>query len=362
MNDAAKIKTGTSLIKATKDGASLDSFIETTGSTTAAGMAVNTQLTARILWSSIFAKLSSTGDNSASFKGAFKIGVALDGATLAATDDQFTVNINFRSIKADGLSTDPTLAHTICPSTLAGGADAVAGEGVCGFNIKAGDNKVYIKDVYLPKSTWPNPPDFSTSGVPYTGARFFYTQTTISALDTKFCDINLSTASSSDLVINSDFGLPVNKIFNLENDKQYVFLAATVDKSRFSSNEFLKLEDSKTSYLHSGTPSEVVGLLDGKKCFVATAAYGSVMAPQVEWIRQFRNHFLLPHGWGRSFVRWYYDHSPPVAEYIAQHEPLRWAARGALWPVVVLSSLTVTYGFLPTLWFWVCWLRGSFLF
>jgi hypothetical protein len=348
VNDVAKIKAGTSVIKATKDGASLDSFIETSGTTTSANMNANTTLTASILWASIFNKFSVGTDGnigSSSSKISFKIGVSLDGSTLASSDDQFTVEINYRYIDPTAVSTtDPSYFHTDCPTT-----DAQSGEGICGFNIKAGDEKVFVKDVYLPKSTWPNPTDISTAGVPFTAARVFYQQTDDTSAN-KFCSINLSTASWTDLKVNDDATLPVNKIFNLTNEKQYVFLISTLDKAgnvtRFSSRAYL---DAETTAKHSATPSQVVGLLDNKKCFVATAAFGSQMAPQVEWIRQFRNHFLLPHGWGRSFVRWYYQNSPPVAQFISQHEGLRLVVRGALWPLVVFSSLCVSYGFWPTL-------------
>lgn len=337
-NDAAKVKTGTSVVKATLDGSSLDSLLESSGTTASASLSANSTVTAKILWSSIFSSLNSSSSTS-SFKKSFKIGIASDGSTLASGDDQFTVTINYRYVATGSTQTpDPTAFHTACPGT-----SAVSGEGICGYNLKAGDEKVFVKDVYLPKATWPNPGDFSTAGVPFTGVRFFYAPRNSSS--TKFCELNLSTAGTADLTIDTNANLPRNKIFNLTNDQEYVFLAATVDKagivSRFSSLAYLNDE---TGAAHSATPSEVAGLLDDKKCFIATAAFGSEMAPQVEWIRQFRNQFLLPHGWGRVFVRTYYKYSPPVAHFIAEHEWLRAFVRIMLWPLVLLSSLIVTYG------------------
>jgi len=41
-------------------------------------------------------------------------------------------------------------------------------------------------------------------------------------------------------------------------------------------------------------------------CFVATAAFGSPMARQVQWLRAFRDRILLSTGVGRGFVNWYY--------------------------------------------------------
>ncbi len=69
-------------------------------------------------------------------------------------------------------------------------------------------------------------------------------------------------------------------------------------------------------------------------CFVATAAYGSYLDPQVVVLRDFRDRYLRRFAAGRAFTRWYYRHSPPLAAFIAEHQSARWAARAALTPVV----------------------------
>lgn len=82
----------------------------------------------------------------------------------------------------------------------------------------------------------------------------------------------------------------------------------------------------------------------GGGCFIATAAFGSPLAPYVETLRTFRDTFLLPTRAGQKFVEFYYRYSPPLAEVIARHDGLRAAVRWSLLPVVGLSYVAVQHG------------------
>jgi len=86
----------------------------------------------------------------------------------------------------------------------------------------------------------------------------------------------------------------------------------------------------------------------GKKCFIATAAFDSPMAGQVEILRQFRDKYLLTNDFGRKFVAWYYRNGPAAANYIKDKPLAKAAVRTALYPLIGFSLLLFS-GYLPLL-------------
>jgi hypothetical protein len=82
----------------------------------------------------------------------------------------------------------------------------------------------------------------------------------------------------------------------------------------------------------------------GGFCFIATAAYGSPMAPDLTVLRAFRDQVLWQTALGRGFVRGYYDWGRAAARWIADRPAARATARVALAPLVWLATLTTKLG------------------
>lgn len=82
-------------------------------------------------------------------------------------------------------------------------------------------------------------------------------------------------------------------------------------------------------------------LPDKNGCFIATAAYGHYSASEVQLLRAFRDRYLLTHAPGRTFVAWYYRHSPQWAEALEEHGWAKPAVRLALLPAIGVAGFTL---------------------
>jgi len=68
----------------------------------------------------------------------------------------------------------------------------------------------------------------------------------------------------------------------------------------------------------------------GGGCFIATAAYGTSTAEEIDVLRAFRDEVLLESTLGSRLVNFYYEVSPPVADFISGHAVLRKLVRDIL--------------------------------
>lgn len=233
-----------------------------------------------------------------------------------------------------------------CGSGVAG-----AYEGYCDFTVYPGDEKVFVYNsnaiqyVAGDQAVSASPTTADASGMKYAAVRLFYSQTGGHGTITP-------TSPSTDIKIVSG-KLERGRVTGLTNGTSYAFLAANVDQagnvSLFSDPDYVNNQIAMSDVAGLGdtqaaTPEKVYGILDGKECFIATAAYGSGDDGDVEILRQFRNHFLLSWEGGRQFVRLYYKVSPSIARTIAHDETLKLLVRGSLKPFVIMAETALRFG------------------
>lgn len=77
------------------------------------------------------------------------------------------------------------------------------------------------------------------------------------------------------------------------------------------------------------------------RCFIATAAYGTPMAPQIQVLRDFKDQYLMTNPMGEALVELYYKASPTIAEFIDDHPALKPIVRAGLVPVIAMSTVAI---------------------
>lgn len=106
------------------------------------------------------------------------------------------------------------------------------------------------------------------------------------------------------------------------------------DYSAETSVQVGSIAESGYSNVVTGMPEPISSFPDlpDTGCFIATAAYGSPLAPAVQVLREFRDRFLVTNAPGRAFVGWYYANAPVAARYLNEHPSLKPLAQTALAP------------------------------
>ena len=139
-----------------------------------------------------------------------------------------------------------------------------------------------------------DPPKYSNAQVQ---AQFSVSASTLSSTTS-----NLSTSTSSTIVTST------------------IFSASTSQQSTTSTQ--------LSSIPNSNPPT----------CFIATATYGSALAPEVTLLRNFRDLDVLRtmsgYGFMQVFNGFYYSFSPQVASYITAHSSLRPVMKIVLYPLI----------------------------
>ena len=134
----------------------------------------------------------------------------------------------------------------------------------------------------------------------------------------------------------------------LSNDKSYTFsYSNTVENFN---DEIQKFNESLNSFEILSQNSNIIKSTEknsseeeGGGCLIATATYGSELAPQVQQLRELRNNQLLQTESGTAFMGTfndiYYSFSPIIADYERENPYFKEAVKLAITPMISSLSL-----------------------
>ena len=132
-----------------------------------------------------------------------------------------------------------------------------------------------------------------------------------------------------------DEGTVVELVANPVGDNSFVKWTGDV-------STIADVKDATTNItMHGDYSITATFLCEGRLCFIATAAYGTPMAKEIEILREFRDKYLMINPVGKGLVEFYYKVSPPIAEFITGHPSLKPIVRAGLVPAVAMSAVAV---------------------
>jgi very-short-patch-repair endonuclease len=115
-----------------------------------------------------------------------------------------------------------------------------------------------------------------------------------------------------------------------------------IEVHRYSNDDVLNHPEETTSKIYSvlryKNEHPVQGFVEHKGCFIATAAFGTPMAQEIDILRRFRDLKMEPNLIGKYMVNLYYGLSPPLAKTISRSKRLRTFARLVLKPIIILTN------------------------
>jgi len=143
---------------------------------------------------------------------------------------------------------------------------------------------------------------------------------------------------------------PYNILIDTENHKGYatIIKSGIVTTVYLESGEFERIEHAARGDVDMDeNPAEETKPLttqpDGGGCLIATAAYGSELAPQVQFLREIRDNTVMSTASGSEFMtgfnQLYYSFSPVIADLERENPVFQEAVRVFITPMIFTLSI-----------------------
>ena len=121
-------------------------------------------------------------------------------------------------------------------------------------------------------------------------------------------------------------------------------LTVSATSSSSTGSFTLSITGTSGAITHSANLAILISAAAAPKCLIATATFGSELAPEVQLLRNFRDYSIMKTQAGSNFMvafnAWYYSFSPYVASYLTTHWVERTIMKGVLYPLIGILYIT----------------------
>jgi len=141
---------------------------------------------------------------------------------------------------------------------------------------------------------------------------------------------------------NESYNVKFREVMIYDTEKYYTF-AYSNGIDNFDS-QLSRFDETINSFeIFSKDSSTNESIEEGGGCLIATATFGSEMAPQVQQLRELRNNSLLSTQSGTAFMssfnQFYYSFSPIIADLEREHPVFKEAVKITITPMISSLSL-----------------------
>lgn len=141
---------------------------------------------------------------------------------------------------------------------------------------------------------------------------------------------------------NGDFTLKFRLPMTAKAGNYNIVTNVVVDNKTITQSKQIMQSNTPTPSTTQTVSQQTSG--NKSRCLIATAAFGSELSPEVQFLRGFRDNHILATESGTSFMTifnaWYYSFSPYVADYERQQPWLQEIVRTSIYPL--LGILTIS--------------------
>ena len=99
-------------------------------------------------------------------------------------------------------------------------------------------------------------------------------------------------------------------------------------------DEILRIANARAGGGSTNTSSSSSGSPTTSSCYVATAAFGTPWASEINKLRAWRDNVLVNRFWGRAFIRFYYTVGPYLAKLVRKSEILKAISRKIIYQII----------------------------